>query len=256
MNTTTVLELVTKGLADRFRVREYRGGFLITTATSLTDGTPFQLRFDVSDGIAHLNDDGQVAQELDAAGFDIESRSGRVHWSDIQRGIGFDPLIGAEPWELGLTTPLELLGPAVSALSEAAIQADSLRILAPAHRPVTMGERIIRSVTAANHEVVIKQRAVMQMRGGGKRQVTFSAYRQHTAYVQTATNSQGPNDGYDKALGTFSQSSVERERRLIVLDGPISRLPSWQLEGLQKVADVVSGDDVDEAAEAVIAKAA
>ncbi|WOO98223.1 hypothetical protein [Micrococcus terreus] len=256
MNDTTILDLVTQGIRDQYRVRSYRGGYLLTTSTTLTGGVPFQLRLQLDGDAVMLNDDGQVAQELDMAGYDIESDSGRTHWSAIQREIGFSPYPGSDPWELSTRAPLELLGPAVSALSEAAVQANALRILAPAYKPASMRERLLRSVAASSSKVLIKQNALMDMRGGGKRQVTFSATLDHTAYVQTISRSQGPNDGYDKGLGTFSAAAISRPQRVLVLDGRLSTWPDWQLRNLRDHAELVSGAEPDEAAELILEHAA
>ena len=192
MNAERIRELFMEGVSQQIDVREYRGGYLVTTPITLADGAPFQVRADFDGEDVTLNDLGQVAGELDAAGFDITSQSGEKHWSHVLQSVGFAPAIGADPWELALTAPRELFGAAVLSLADVAASADGLRVLSASYRPKTLQERLVRSVHAAAPEARINQRARMRMRGGGERQVSFSASTVHTAYVQAITASQGP----------------------------------------------------------------
>lgn len=256
MNAERIRELFMEGVSQQIDVREYRGGYLVTTPITLADGAPFQVRADFDGEDVTLNDLGQVAGELDAAGFDITSQSGEKHWSHVLQSVGFAPAIGADPWELALTAPRELFGAAVLSLADVAASADGLRVLSASYRPKTLQERLVRSVHAAAPEARINQRARMRMRGGGERQVSFSASTVHTAYVQAITASQGPYAGYDRALGTFTHAIVEPKRRVVVFDGSLREMDAWQRAGISEVATLVPGADPDAAARVILRSAA
>lgn len=253
MNTDSLRDLIVQGLRDQIRVRTYRGGFLITTPITLASGVPFQLRADVRGDQVTLSDEGQVAQELDVQGFDVTSPKGKEHWGDILRSLDFAPALNAEPWELSMCAPVELLGAAVSTLADAAAHGDALRVFAKSYRPANIRERVIRAVHDLAPRARINPRAEMTMRAGGRRLVSFSATQASTAFVQTISSAQGPNDGYDKALGTFSHAAPPIEQRVVVFDGPLTALPQWQRDGIGEVARLVSGADVEAAARAILA---
>lgn len=256
MKTADLEAALGAGVVQQTRVRAYRGAHLITSPFTLSNGAPLEFRAVIDGSDVMLTDDGMTAQCLGDLGIDISAKTMSHHWVSIRRSLPFAPALGSEDWELALTAPVAKLGAAVVALSEAAVQGDSLRILAPSFRPVTMKQRIIRNVVAREPRVTIAQRAEMGMDAGGHRQVSFSAALTRTAYVQTVGRSQGPHEAYDKALGTFTHSAISYGQRLVIFDGALRDMPSWQRTGIEKVAYLVSGRDEDAAAEAVLERTA
>lgn len=249
-------EQLFRGIADQFDFQEYRDGLLITTPQTLTGGIPVELMATFEADRINLTDQGRVAQELDATGIDIfKGQTGEL-WKDLARSLTFDPAMGAEPWELSLSAPQQLMGAAVVELADAAVRADALRVLAPSFRPLTHDQRIIRAVHQSNDKIKVQPRAKIRLRGGGERQTSFSASLRHTVYVQSASLSSGTNSGYDHALGVFSRALVDKDRRLVVLEGRSSQWERWQREGLSEIASVVNSEHEDVVTRAILDRAA
>lgn len=258
MKTEVAKDLLIGNIASQYEVSDYDDEFIVTTPFAFEDGTVVEVRAAFNDDSVTVNDEGHIAQELEQMGLDVvpkRTSNASRNWDLIRRNLPFPPAIGTYDWELAVTADIEHFGAAVTAVAEAAIRAEALKVFAPAYTPLSFSDKVIQFLTSSRQSLRIQPRVAIPLLGGGTRDVSFSAMAQTELFVQSAAL-ENRNASYDRAVGLFNATSIDPSRRLVALEGHVSDWQPWHIEGILKVAQFEESYDLERFADRVVQLAA
>lgn len=239
---TTPEDQVIAALGKRVTATPIKNGCLLTTPFVLDDHTPVDLAVTrLGDNHYLVSDRGLIADRLDMAGARIDSGVVKTSWEALTATLPAI-LTHIQLWEIAATTDSDGLGDTVIDVAAKAMQADMLRILAPAWHPLNLSDELSRQ--AASMGAAVTPRASVPTRNGGQRHVSFSATgKGGTVYVKALGSSSGFMSAYDSAYATFATMVSPDIRASIIGDGiDVNR---WQWEDLSSVSRVMRAGDCE-----------
>jgi hypothetical protein len=258
MKTEMAKDLLIGEIASQYGISAYDEEFIVTTPFTFEDGTIIEVRATFIDGLVTVSDDGYVAQELEQMGLDVTPRrksNASKNWDSIRKHLPFAPAMGAYDWEIAVTAEIEHFGTAVTAVAEAALRGEALKVLAPAYTPVSFSEKVIQFLSSYRESLRIQPKVAIPQVGGGTREVSFTATVENKLYVQSAAL-ENRNAAYDKAVGVFNATSIDRSKRLVALEGHIDEWEPWHIDGIQKVSRFEEAYDLERFADSIVRLAA
>lgn len=231
-DTTGFIDELVADYRRQLAVERSGTGLLFTLPQTLHDGTPVQLQVEFDGSTAQISDLGLLADHLDMAGVDLGRRQIAAAWGQIRSSIGYEPALGAEPWELSAWADRTALSSAISAVADSAIRADGLRVLASQYRPKSFSERVVHTL---GNRLTVVPRAVLPGKYGAQRTVTCSVGVKEVSYIQ-AVGASDRMASFDHTVSLFNASTIPADHRIALLQGPRKTWESWQIQALEDVS--------------------
>lgn len=230
--TSKIVDEMVASYRRQIDVERAGGGFLFTLPHTLHDGTPVVLYVEFDGETAQISDQGLLSDHLDMAGVDLGKKQISAAWLQIRSSVGYLPALAAEDWEISAFADRKSLSSALYAVADSAIRADGLRVLASQYRPKSFSERV---VSTLGHRLTVVPRAIIPGKYGSKRVVTCSVGVKRVNYIQ-AVGASDRMSSFDHTISLFNSSTIPPEKRIALLQGPVSKWENWQVKALEDVS--------------------
>lgn len=236
-------------IADSYRASlaevPYGDSTLISLPSAFTTGTLLTVLVTTGADVAQVTDRGLTADVLADYGVDLTARRAAESFAAVRKSVDLPPAFGAEDWEISATVDFADVAVAIQAVTDAAMRADGLKVLAAGAKPARFSEKSTQQVGC---RTAVTPRAKMLGRHGSSRTVTLSYPGQdHQPYFLQALSA-GDNETrtrhYDHTSSVFFRAVPDRSHRVALLqDGDWD---DWQVSGLKDVCEVIREGDLND----------
>jgi len=212
---------------------------LVTGSSHYADGDTPEVLVRIDGAEVTVSDGGETLARLDLAGVNIETGRARQMWQSLIRAHGLEFADG----RLLVHGAAEEVGTLVVLMTEAMINLDGLRLLAPAPKQPPFAERLVTFLQAEFESV--EERPELRGRSGSSYRLTAAVGREdRPVYVQALAGNTQPARirAVEHGFTVFSDvnGSLAPQQKLIVLDGTVEQWTPGRLALLEQVAYVGS----------------
>jgi hypothetical protein len=215
------------------------GVLLVTGSSHYADGDTPEVLVRIDGAEATVSDGGETRARLDLADVNLETGRARQMWQSLIRAHRLEVADG----RLLLHGPSREVGTLVVLMTDAMINLDGLRLLAPAPKQPRFAEKVVTFLQAEFESV--EERPELQGRSGSSYRLTAAVGREdRPVYVQALAGNTQPQRirAVEHGFTVFSDvnGSLDQRQRLIVLDGAVEQWTQGRLALLEQVAYVGS----------------
>jgi hypothetical protein len=234
------LAAVLEHLSGEWSCRSLGGGGLLIIGTAhYSDGDSVELLAQVANNEITLSDGGETLARLELAGVNVETGRARQIWSALMRAHGVESAHG----RVLLRGPAADGGALIAAMSDALVNLDGLRLMAPSSRTPRFSERLV-SFLQAEFEYVVEHPELRGRSGSSYRVTAAAGSADRPVYIQALAGSSQPARVRAAEHGFVLSSDVDGavlpQQKLIVLDQPVEQWHPSRLKLLSQVAYIGS----------------
>lgn len=224
---------------DHLSVRPYRGGHLVSTPLTYSDGDTITVFVETFAGAFRVSDRAEATDRLDSWG--VHSEQGRAAEAIVaaRRAASLNPF-ASEQEELSTICDVAELGATILAVAQAALRVEQLRWLAKDRPSLKFDDRLANrlvSVSSARHWRMTR-RAKLPLAHGRTRMVTAAVEGLNgTAYVQAVSDADKERS-VANCYYLFDRSTAPKSQRVAALAGAPDGWPTGLQEDLSDVGTV------------------